>query len=118
MPLVESAAAGVLPAHADRDTLLHQATESERLGHAVIDIALARTHLGALFKELFDLGMDMEVRRIARELAGEFGQLFARHARFLFVLDLVPSAEVGVPIARQIAHGWFARDRTGVFLSC
>jgi hypothetical protein len=50
MPLIESAAARILSTHANRNARAHQAGESQRFSHAVVDIALTSAHLCALLK--------------------------------------------------------------------
>ena len=66
--LVEGAAFAILPTQADGDALEQKRTESDSLRHAVIERALPMSHFGTLFQQLLDLGMNMEVFRIARQL--------------------------------------------------
>ena len=101
MALVESAAAGVLPAQPNGDSSLHQASERQRFGHAVIHQALARAHLRPLLQQLLHLGMDVKVRGISRELRGDFAEFFGGKAGVHFIFRLVAAALVVIPVAGQ-----------------
>ncbi len=74
--LVKGAASRILPGQANRYSGFHQASKRQRFSHAVVHQSLARTHLGPLLQQLFDLGMDVEVRGIGRELRGNFAEFF------------------------------------------
>ena len=65
--LVEGAALDVLAAEAHGRAAEHQRAKRDRLGHAVVEGMLAAAHVGALFEQLFDFGMDVEVRGIRGE---------------------------------------------------
>src|SRR5271170_2589436 len=70
--LVERAAASVLSAKAYGNAGLHQTSKRERFGHAVIDGAFARAHLGALLQQLLNFGMNVEARGIRSQASREF----------------------------------------------
>src|SRR5581483_371093 len=60
MTLVECAAAGILTASTNGIAFQQQRAESESLGHAVVERALACTHLRALLQQTLNLGMNVE----------------------------------------------------------
>jgi hypothetical protein len=103
--LVEGAAPAVLPGQAHRDALLEERGEGDRLGHAVVERALALPHLGALLQQLLDLLVDVEALGRRGEGAGQRGDLLGRKAGRHLVLRFVPAAVVGVPVGRQPAQG-------------
>src|SRR5215469_13916048 len=75
VPLVEGSAAAVLPAQTDRNAFESQRSEGQRLGHAIVERALAVTHLTPLLQKLLHLGMDVEVFPIFRKCVGDALQL-------------------------------------------
>ena len=117
MALIEGGAAGVLTAKPDRNTLLDQAGECERFGHAIIQRLLAGAHLDALFEQLLYFRMDVKAVRIRGQLRGEVVQFFLWHSGRRFVLGFVRSAEVVVPILRKFAQDGLFGELSGAFLS-
>ena len=54
--------------------------EGQRFGHAVVERALAGSHLAALLEQLLHLGMDVEVRGVG-------GQAFGNALKFVSPAD-------------------------------
>src|SRR4029077_15198060 len=115
--LIEGATASVLPTQPDWDTGPYQTAKGQRLGHPVIPRALSCAHFSPLIEQLLDLRMDVESFGISGEAFGNFPQFFRGHSRVNFVLRLVPSTPVVIPIPGQIAQRGFLRDAAG-FLLC
>ena len=82
MALVEGAAARVLSAETHVSAGFHQAGKGQSFGHAVVDGALARAHLGALFEQLLHFRMNVEALGIGGETSGELGNLVLTRVRF------------------------------------
>src|SRR5690242_6107273 len=98
MPLIEGAAARVLPAETDGNSGGHKASECQGFCHAIVDGTLARAHFGALFEQLFDLGMNVEVFGICGELLSNLAQLVRWDSSVHFVIRLVAPTLILVPI--------------------
>ena len=116
VPLVEGATARILPAEADRHSRLNQAAESQRFSHAIVHGALACPHLGALFEQLFHLRVDVEVFGVGGELLCNLAQLFCRQTGLHFIVRLVASTFIVVPIFGKIAKSRLLDNGSRVFL--
>src|ERR1700741_4692467 len=94
--LVESSAARILAAEANRNSDFHETGKGQCLSHAVINRTLTGSHLGALLEELLNFGMDMKRRWKGGQLVGDLAQFFTGEAGVQFELRLVASAfEIG-----------------------
>ena len=116
VPLVEGSAPRILAAHANGDAVLYEACKGEGLGHAIVYVAFADAHLGALFEEFLDLGMNVKSRGIGGEFLSQLRQFLGRKPGVLFIFGLVAAAEVIIPITGQVAHGGLLRDGARVLL--
>src|SRR6266700_4678583 len=104
MAMVEGPAAAVLPGKPYRDAFYQQRTKRQRFRHAVVDRKLARAHLLALLQQLLDLGMYGKTFRIRRQLLRNPLYLVLRDRGGDFILSLVASANIFVPLGRQLAQ--------------
>src|SRR5436190_7525550 len=101
--LAEGAAAGVLPAHADRDALEQERADGERLGAAPVDGPSLAHHLRARLHEARDPRVRREALGQAREGGGDLPQHLGRDGR--------PGAPVvarpaeALPEAAEAEHG-------------
>ena len=65
MPLIERAAAGILPREPHRRAIAHEQAKRQRLRKAVIDWTFAKPHFRALLEQFFHFGMHVKIRRRA-----------------------------------------------------
>src|SRR5713101_9593365 len=116
VPLVEGAAATVLPAQADWSAVLDQTGEGESFRHPVVHWTFAGAHFRALLEQLLYFGMNVKVRGIRSQPLGELMQLLKRHSSFYFVLRLVTAPKECVPIIRQLPQAGFFPQTAGALL--
>src|SRR5438552_4012094 len=101
MAMIESSAARVLAAHAYRRALEQKGSKGQRFTHAVIQRYLSGAHLGTLFQQLADLGMNMEDRGNARQASSDLLQNVCGYTGIDFILRVVAPTDIVVPVARQ-----------------
>ncbi len=104
VPLVEGAAAAVLPAEANGHALRRQRAEGQRLGHTEIQRTLAISHLVPLLQQLLHLGMDVEVFGIFHQAIGDFTNALGGESGIDFVFRLPLAAMERRPVGRQLSH--------------
>ena len=76
MALIERAAPAVLPAEPDRGPGFEQAAKGQSFSHPIINRALASSHLGALFQQFANFGMNVEAGRESCEPLRHLRQFF------------------------------------------
>ena len=96
--LVERAALAILSAETDRHFLEQERAKGQSLSHTVIEGALAMSHFSTLLQQLLDLGMDVKLFRIARQLVGNLANLLCGNSRFDIVFRFESAAVVVVPV--------------------
>src|SRR5689334_10975255 len=100
MALVKCPAAGVLTGQSHRNSGFDEASQSQRLSHAVIDRALAFAHLSPLLQQLLYLGMNVKGGRITDQPFTHLLQ-FLGADRSLHLVFLVVSATLKIiPVGR------------------
>ena len=101
--LAEGAAAGVLPAHADRDALEQERADGERLGAAPVDGPSLAHHLRARLHEARDPRVRREALGQAREGGGDLVQHLGRDGRPRAPVIARPAE--ALPEAAEDEHG-------------
>src|SRR6266481_5735422 len=102
--LAEGAALRILSREAHGVSFKKHGAESQRFGKAVINGALAVTHLRALFEELHDFRVNVKTFRHAHEAIGDFRELLWSKAGIDFVGHVIAAMLVGRPVVRQLAQ--------------
>ena len=104
MPAYEVAT--IKPAEANGRALKDKRAKGNCLGHAIVEGTLAASHFGTLLQQLLDLGMNVKVRRIARQCVRDLRNLIGRDSCFNFIFRQETPAFVVVPIRRQLRQPW------------